>query len=56
MNDIIESFKVDELVKLTDLLREDLKKAKAEIERLSLDVKILSDELEFERRPKRDER
>jgi hypothetical protein len=33
-----------------------LKEAHAEIERLSLDVKILSEELEFERRPKRDER
>ena len=33
-----------------------LKERNSEIERLSLDVKILSDELEFERRPKRDER
>ena len=33
-----------------------LKEAHAEIERLSLDVKILSEELEFERRPKRGER
>lgn len=41
---------------LTAYLSEELKKARAEIERLSLDVKILSDELEFERRPKRDER
>jgi hypothetical protein len=41
---------------LTAYLSEELGKARADIERLSLDVKILSDELEFERRPKRDER
>jgi hypothetical protein len=41
---------------LTGYLSEKLKEARAEIERLSLDVKILSEELEFERRPKRDER
>jgi len=35
---------------------DELVMARAEIERLSLDVKILSEELEFERRPKRDER
>ena len=37
-------------------LSQELKEAKAEIERLALDVKILSEELERERRPKRDER
>lgn len=37
-------------------LEERLSKSNAEIERLSLDVKILSEELERERRPKMDER
>jgi hypothetical protein len=37
-------------------LEDRLKARNSEIERLVLDVKILSDELEFERRPKRDER
>lgn len=41
---------------LIQLLEKLIKEANAEIERLSLDVKILSEELEFERRPKRDER
>jgi hypothetical protein len=41
---------------LTGYLSEKLKEAYADIERLSLDVKLLSEELEFERRPKRDER
>lgn len=37
-------------------LEERLKARNADIERLSLDVQILSEELERERRPKRDER
>jgi hypothetical protein len=37
-------------------LEDRLKARNSEIERLALDVKILSEELEFERRPKRDER
>jgi hypothetical protein len=41
---------------LIEYLSEELKKARAEIDRLSKDVKILSEELERERQPKMDER
>ena len=41
---------------LIQLLEKLLKEANANIERLTLDVTILTEELERERRPKRDER
>lgn len=40
---------------IANLLRE-LAEAKADIERLTLDIQILTEELERERRPKMDER
>lgn len=51
-----ESLRAEQLSERVIMLEEKLKEAKADIERLSLDVKILSEELERERRPKRDER
>ena len=41
---------------LIQLLEKLLKEANANIERLTLDVAILTEELEHERRPKHDER
>lgn len=51
-----ESLRAERLSEKVVMLEEKLNEAKAEIERLALDVKILSEELERERRPKRDER
>lgn len=51
-----ESLRAERLSEKVAMLEEKLNEAKAEIERLALDVKILSEELERERRPKRDER
>lgn len=39
-----------------ETLSKKLNESEAEVERLSLDVKILSEELEYERRPKMDQR
>jgi hypothetical protein len=39
-----------------DMLEKELKAKTADIERLTLDVAILTEELEHERRPKHDER
>ena len=46
----------EEMKEHIGFLLKKLDEAEAEIERLSLDVKILVEELEHERRPKRDER
>jgi hypothetical protein len=51
-----ESLRAERLSEKVVMLEEKLNEAKAEIERLALDVKILSEELERERLPKRDER
>lgn len=51
-----ETFDEKKLNETLQLLQKKLDAANAEIERLSLDVKILSEELERERRPRMDER
>ena len=51
-----ESLRAERLSEQVIMLEQKLGEARADIERLALDVKILSEELERERRPKRDER
>lgn len=50
-----ESF-ADNLIRQFDEIDKKLKARDAEIERLTLDIQILTEELERERAPKRDER
>jgi hypothetical protein len=50
-----ESF-TDNLIRQFDEIDAKLRAKDAEIERLTLDIQILTEELERERRPKRDER
>lgn len=56
MNDPLTQHNKKSLADYILFLEERLRESHAEIERLSLDVKILSEELERERRPKQDER
>lgn len=56
MNDPLTQYNKKSLADYIDDLEERLSKSNAEIERLALDVKILSEELERERRIRMDER
>ena len=56
MNEPLTQYTKKSLADYISDLEERLKKSNAEIQRLALDVQILSEELERERRPKMDER
>lgn len=56
MSDPLSEYTKKSLADYINDLEERLKKSNAEIERLALDVQILSEELERERRPKMDQR
>jgi len=52
----MSEFEIRAFRECIEVLEEKLKEAKSQIEALTLDVHILSEELERERRPKMDER
>lgn len=56
MTNPLTQYNKESLADYIESIEKQLKEARAEIERLAIDVKILSEELERERRPKMDQR